>query len=705
MNKPVPEKLIEKVYTTCRGCGHGGCGIFVVKENGRPVRVEGDRSHPVSKGYSCKKAHGSLLLQDHKDRLTHPLKRIGNRGEGKWEQITWDEALTVIAEKFNQIKRESGAEAVCFGHGTGRDFHHYLYRVTNTFGTPNILTPGHMCYLPRIAICKLLGLDVPFVDYDNDPECLLVWGCNHLNSNADEYKAVNMANTLRKAKTVVCIDPRRTKVAEKAHYWLKIRPGTDAALAMGFLNVIINENLYDHHFVEHYTTGFEKLRERVQEFTPSRVSEITWIPESQIIEVARLYATTKPAALQWGVAIEQNVNCVDADRATLYLVALTGNLDVPGGNVIFDHSPVMTVPEFSLAKLMPPEQKAKMLGADKYKLGATIGRLTPHALWDSIQHGTPYKTRALMTFASNILLIRENAHRVYDAIKQLEFFVSVDVFHTPTTQMADIVLPAATWMEHDTVADFWKNHGHSFPRVKIMDPPGEAWSDKKILNELGKKLGLQEYFWNDVDESLDYILEKAGLTWDEFKRSPGLTTPVRFRKYEAEGFRSTSGKLDFYIQQYEDWGYDPLPSFTEPNEGPASSPEFVAKYPLVLTTGQRILNFFGSDHRHSEYLRKSHPDPVADINPDTALRYGIQKDDWIYIESPRGKAKFRANVTEDIIPGVVAAEFAWWFPEKGGPDYGWMESNINFLTDDQGKLDPGMGATTLKGLMCRISKV
>ncbi len=699
------EQVVEKVRTNCRACGHGGCGVYVVTEDGIPVRVEGDKEHPVSKGYTCKKARGSVLLQDHKDRLRHPLRRVGDRGEGKWETISWEEALTTIAGKLNQIKAESGAEVVCFAHGTGRDFHHYLYRVSNTFGTPNIMQPGHMCYLPRVAICKVLGMGVPFVDYDNDPECLLVWGCNHLNSNADEYKAINMAKTLGKAKIVVCIDPRRTKVSQKADYWLKIRPGTDAALAMGFLYVIVNENLYDKEFVEKYTTGFEQLKERLQKFTPEYVSEITWVPESDIIDVARLYATTKPAGLQWGVAVEQNVNCVDADRALLYLVALTGNLDIPGGNVLFDHSPVMTVPEFALANKLSAEQKAKMLGADKYKLGASIGRLTPHVLWDSILDSEPYQTRALVSFANNTLLIRENSTRVLEAIKQLEFFVSIDVFHTPTTQMADIVLPAATWLEHNTVADFWKNQGHSFPRVKVQEPPGEAWADKKILNELGKALGLEEYFWDDVEESLDYILEKAGTTWDEFKNTPGMTTPPRFRKHETEGFGSADGKLEFYIHQYKDWGYDPLPNYQEPDESPKSDPEFVKKYPLVLTSGQRIYNFFGSDHRHSEFLRKTHPDPLVEIHPEDASARGIEHGDWISIESPRGKAKFKADVTDGIIPGIVAAEFAWWFPERGGPDYAWTESNINMLTDDKGKLDPGMGATALKGLMCEVSRI
>ncbi len=680
--------------------------MYVVVEDGKVVKLQPDKDHPVSKGYTCKKAYGSIELQYHPDRLLYPMRRAGARGEGKWERISWDEALTEVAGKLNQFKRESGAESVVFGHGTGRDFHRFVYRVANLFGTPNVLTPGHMCYLPRVAISKLMGMDISLCDYDSKPACVVAWGSNHLISNPDENKGINLAKTLTNGAKFLVIDPRRTKLADKADLFLQIRPATDSALALAMMHVIVKEDLYDHHFVENYTTGFEKFVERLEEYPPERAEKITWVPKEKIIEAARLYATTKPAAMQWGVGIEQNINCVDADRALIYLVALTGNLDVPGGNVIFGLPPGLPRAKFSLFDQLPPEQHAKMLGGDRYRLGATINRITPHVVWDAIEEADPYQVRAMVIFASNTLTARENARRVHDVLKnKLEYFVAVDIFPTLTTELADMVLPAATWLENDNIADYWKVHGYVFPRNKAVEPEGEARPDHLILNELGMKLGFTDHFWEDYEESLDFILEPAGLTWDEFREMPYLQTEVKYRKYEKDGFNSASGKLDFYLHKYEEWGYDPLPGYVEPPESPAREPEFVKRYPLVLITGQRIFNFFGSEHRQGDYLRRTHPDPLVEIHPDTAAARGISEGDWVQISSPRDKVRFRARIFDGIDPRVVSAEWGWWFPEKDRTDIEvQLESNINLLTEDAGGLDPGMGATNLKGLMCQVEK-
>ena len=701
--RPMPASR-TKVRTICRACGHGGCGVYVAVEDGEPVKVLPDWEHPVSKGYTCKKAHGFLELQTHPDRLLYPMGRVGERGEGKWRRLSWDEALSLLADKMNQIKTESGAESVVFGHGTGRDFHRFVYRVANLYGSPNVLTPGHMCYLPRVAICKALGMDIPLCDYDNNPRCVVAWGSNHLISNPDENKGINLAKTLRAGAKLIVIDPRGNKLADKADLWLQLRPATDSALALGLLHVIVRENLHDHDFVNNHTTGFEQLKKRLEKFPPEVVEQITWVPKEKIIQAARLYAETKPAALQWGVGVEQNINCVDADRALIYLVALTGNLDVPGGNVIFGLPPGLPRAKFSMFDQLPEGQREKLLGGDKYKLGASINRLTPHVVWDAIETGDPYPVRALVVFASNQLMARENANRVHKALKKVEFFAAVDIFKTPTTELADLVLPAATWLENDNIADYWKVHGYVFPRLKVVEPRGEAWPDHVILNELGKKLGFRDEFWDTYEESLDFILEPAGLTWDEFKKMPYLRNEPEFRKHEKRGFNSASGKLELHLTQYEEWGYDPLPDFVEPPESPAREEEFVSRYPVVLTTGHRVFNYFGSELRQSRYLRKGHPDPLIEMHPELAHAKGIEDGDWVWVETPRGRVKLRAKLFDGIDPRVVSAEFGWWFPEKGAPDYGWSESNINVLTMDGPPLDPGMGATNLKGLMCNIER-
>jgi len=671
-------------------------------KDGRAVAIAPDKDHPISKGYICSKAYGALELEYHHDRLLHPMKRAGRRGEGKWEKISWGQAFSTIADKLNQLKQVSGAESVVFAHGTGRDFHRFVYRVANLFGTPNVMSPGHMCYVPRVAICHAMGMEIPLCDYENHPGIIVAWGSDHLVSNPDENKGINLAKEVRAGSKLIVVNPRRIGIADKADMFLQVRPATDTALALGMARVIVKDELYDKKFIEDYSFGFDKFAQRIEKYDPKTVEEITWVPSNQVVEAAHLYATTKPACIQWGVGIEQNLNCVDADRSLIYLVAMTGNLDVPGGNVTFGLPPVLPRSEFSLFASLPPGQRAKMLGGEKYKLAASIGRLTPHTVWDAILDGNPYRVRALVVFASNLLLARENARRAYRALKEVEFFVACDIFKTPTTEMADIVLPAATWLENDNIADYWKIHGYVFPRVKAVEPLGEARPDHVILNELGKRLGFPEFFWDTYEESLDFILKPANLRWTQFKNIPYLRSPVEFRKYEKKGFDTKTGKFEFYLTKYEEWGYDPLPDYNEPPESPKSDTEFVKRYPLVLTTGHRIFEFFGSEHRQSPSLRKRHPDPLIEINTNKGHELGIKDGAWVRIESPRGSIRMKARLTDRIDPRVVSAEYGWWYPEREAPGFDWQESNINILTSDADRLDAGMGATNLRGLMCNV---
>ena len=690
------------VHTNCRACGHAGCGAFITLEDGKAVKIQGDKEHPISKGYLCRKARGFIQdMQYHKDRLLYPKKRVGEKGEGKWERISWDEALTTIAEKFNQIKAEDGPESVIFGHGTGRSHHRFVYRVANDFGSPNVLANGHVCYLPRLAVSKQLGMSVPIVDYDNHPACIMSWGSNTIKSNADEYIGVNLGLNLKRKPRYIVVDPQKTDLAKKAEIHLQLRPGTDVALSMAMMHVMVKEDLYDKNFVENYSTGFEQFCERLEEYSPEAAEKITWVPKEKIIEAARLFAKTKPAAIQWGVGIEHGVNCADSDRTLIFMSALTGNLDAPGGNVMFGPPPGLPRMEFCGTNFH--DNVDKMLGGNRYRLAASINRITPHVIWDAIETGEPYPVRGMIINGSNPLAVRANTSRVYESLKNIEFLVVMDIYPTPTTEMADIVLPAATWLEHNNIADYWKSHGYIFPRPKILEPPGEAMGDVEMLNKLGKYLGFEDQFWDNYEDSLDYILEPAGVTWEQFKDMDYLRNEPKFRKYETEGFKSKSGKFDFYIEQNKEWGYDPLPAHQEPPESPAREPEFVEKYPLVLTTGTRTAEYFGSEHRQSELLRKMHPYPLLNIHPDAAAARGIEDGDWIYIESPRGKVKHKANVTEDVDSRVVAAEFAWWYPEMKAPDYGFRDCSINFLTDDK-NVGPESGSTNLKGLMCQVSK-
>jgi anaerobic selenocysteine-containing dehydrogenase len=362
MNTKVGEA--RRIRTNCRACGHAGCGAYVTVKNGRAVKIEADPEHPISKGYLCKKATGFIKdLQYHRDRLHHPMKRVDERGGDKWQRISWNEALGTIAERLNGIKAESGREAVVFGHGTGRSDHRFVYRVANLFGSPNVHANGHICYLPRLAVSKQLGMPVPIVDYDNDPRCIMAWGSNTIISNADEYIGVNLGRTLNRGAKLIVVDPRATRLARKADLWLQLRPATDSALALGMMHVIVTEGLYDRELVDNYTTGFDALRERLEQYPPEVVERTTWVPAEKIVAAARLYATTTPAAIQRGVGIEHKVNCAVADRSLIYLTALTGNLDAPGGNVLFGPPPGLPRMEFCAQQFL--DRTEKMLGGTR----------------------------------------------------------------------------------------------------------------------------------------------------------------------------------------------------------------------------------------------------------------------------------------------------------------------------------------------------
>ena len=308
------------------------------------------------------------------------------------------------------------------------------------------------------------------------------------------YIGINLGLNLKRKPKYIVVDPQRTDLAKKADIHLQLRPGTDVALSMAMMHVMVKEALDDKHFVQHYTTGFEQFRERLEAYSPEVAAEISWVPKELIIKAARLFASIKPAAIQWGVGIEHGVNCANSDRTLIYVVALTGNLDVPGGNVMFGPPPELPCMEFCGQNFH--SNIDRMLGVSRYRLAASINRITPHVIWDAIETGEPYPMRAMMINGSNPLAVRVNTAHVYEALQNIGFLVVADIFPTPTTELADIVLPAKTWLEFDNIADHWKSHGYLFPRPKILKVPGEALADVEMLNELGKKLGFADQFWD-----------------------------------------------------------------------------------------------------------------------------------------------------------------------------------------------------------------
>jgi anaerobic selenocysteine-containing dehydrogenase len=698
----LPDKVVR---STCSICSRL-CGVMVHLRDGKVTKVEGDPESPVNKGRLCIKGYASAERLYHPDRLKHPLKRAGARGEGNWKRISWDEALETIAGAMNRAKQRYGAESVVFVQGAPKGFGPYFERLRNLFGTPNMVTAAHVCSVPRrIAAYVTYGQSAATGpdqagDLDYPPASVMLWAVNTAISDLPGY--VRLEGAITQGTKLVVVDPRKTNFASRADLWLQPRPGTDLALALAMINVILNEGHYDKSFVSQWTYGFDKLWRHVQGNTPKWAENITWVPAEKIEAAARLYATTKPACIRDGNGFEESINSVQTARAIAILRTVTGNLGVPGGEVDWGDLPLGKMSEFILHDKLSQEQRNKMIGADMGIAPFPPSWIAlPQLVANTILSEKPYPVKVLCIQGSNPLVTWSNVEEVYRALMKLDFFYVADLVMTPTAEIADIVLPAATYLEVNDVAARAPFLGI---RQKVAQV-GESWSDQKIINELGKKLGFEDYFWDDVEEALDLLLRPAGITFEELKRLGGIKVSREYRRHERGGFNTPTGKAEIYSTLFEQWGHAPLPEYHEPPETPYSAPELLHDYPLILTSWH-LYPYHHSDNRHLAVLRGVEPEPIIEINPKTAAELGVEEGDQVYIETKRGRIKQRVMLTEGIHCRVVGVSYGWWFPEQGVDSlHGWQESNINVLTSSEPPYNPEIGSTNLRGILCRVYKV
>lgn len=496
----------KTVKSTCRMC-HGVCGVLIHLKGDRVIKVTGDPDCPTSNGYICAKGKASVDLLYHPDRLQFPLKQVGIKGENKWARTSWDEALDTIADQFNAVKREYGVESIAAMQGTGRPYSGLFRRLFNCLGTPNLTGGAHICYYPRQRASRMTCGMLPVCDFYGFggvyPKCVVVWGCNISRTGAaDGMCGHQLVQTIRRGAKLIVVDPRKIAIAAKADYWMQIRPGTDGALALGMMNVIVQEQLYDKAFVQKWTVGFDKLAERVKDYSPEKVEGITWIPKEQIREAARMYSTTKPACILWGNALDQSINSFQTIRALLLLRGITGNIDIPGGDVFWE-SPRDIVPQchypphpnLQLPEKVSSEMRAKAIGSGRFKALDPI--VHPPTFWDTVLSEKPYPVRALFIMGANPLVTQSNALKVEQGLRKIEFTVVSEMFMTPTAQLANLVLPTSSWLEQDDIADIhfiWC----ALVRQKVAQI-GECRDDKQMMIDLAKRLGLEEFFpWKDV---------------------------------------------------------------------------------------------------------------------------------------------------------------------------------------------------------------
>jgi len=723
------------------GC-HGSCGQKLFVKDGKLIKVEGDEDNPWNQGRSCPRVLALTQYAYHPDRITRPLKRIGRRGEGRFEPISWDEAFDTCEAKLKNIREQYGAESVVFCQGTGRDVGGPISFMAYNYGSPNWVQlglSGQSCYTPRLGGMKATIGDFCVLDasqflpkrYDDPqwkvPKVIVVWGQNPPPTCPDGFFGHWVVDCMQRGSQIISIDPRHTWMSTRAKYHLQIRPGTDGAMALGMLNVIINEGLYDKAFVEKWTYGFEELRQRVQQYPPSKAAEITWVPENLIVEAARLYASAKPAAIQWGVPIDMNPQGHAVSQAITHLWTITGNIDVPGGNVIARPSHGVTTYPYSteeLVGLYGQELVDKLnklrIGCDRYPMVKGFrGWAQPDDVIDQIDTGKPYPVKAAWIQTANILggqAARAKFH--YTALKRPDFVVVVDLFHNPTSMaLADIVLPAATFAEKDSFRSWWAPLGVIHKVIQV----GECKSDWEINLEMANRLNPNCKF-KTVKELINSRLAVAGKDFDTMAAGKCWEMPPDghfskpYHRHERgllrldgkPGFNTETGKVELWSKAFESWGLDPLPYFDEPPQSPVRTPELYRKYPLIMITGARSSLFFHSEHRMIPWLREKNPEPYVEVHPETAKQFNVGDGEWICLENDLGRVKRKVRVSLRVHPKMVHTLHSWWMPEMKGPEpdlFGVWDYQINQIVPGPQHSASGFGGGQYKTTLVKLTRM
>ena len=723
--------MTETRRTYCGMC-HPRCGLILEMENGRAVRVKGDKNHPITRGMICPR--GRLMIDHlyHPDRINYPLKRKGDRGSGRWEQMGWDQALDEVADKLGELRDKYGAETLAFTHGTKRTYHWDERRFYNLFGSPNICGANNVCMCPSQAVEYATYGGFSWGDV-RKTKCLVLWGHGASQSNPGLFGQITIAK--KNGARLIVVDPRRIREAEMADIWLPIRPGTDVALMLGWLRIIIDEESYDREFVDNWTVGFNDLKKAVADYTPGKVAEITWLTPDQVVKSARMYALTRPAMITWGFGIDkQGVNATQAARARGLLRAVTGNLDIPGGEPLGWADPVgkiITGDKLEFNEAIPAEQRAKQLGADEYPLFGFPGwerneaanRKLPsdymhppmadqtcvaHArsVFDAMRTGKPYPVKAAISVASNPLLSLPDVRKTHEALKALDLYVVGEFYITPSAALADYIFPICSTVE---TTELWYSPDFCVACPRGIDPLHERRNTYEFWRGLALRLGQAEHWlWETIEGVWDYCLAPVDLTFEKLIEQNGLFGRREYKRYETHGFGTPSGKVELRSSTFEALGCEPLPVYRKMPQSPDGTPELFRKYPLVLITGSRFMPMYHSEQRQIESARKKRPDPLITLHPETAGKLGLNEGDRVRVEAPHGSVRMFLHISDMVDPRMADADHGWWFPERSEAEpelFGVFESNVNLLCPSGPEYcSPEIGGWPHTGLLCRIEK-
>lgn len=694
----------------------GGCAVQVtVDKEGKLVDLVSLQGAPY--GALCVRGKHAPEVIYSPDRLLKPLIRVGERGKGEFREATWDEALDFAAERMKSIRDKDGPQALASHSGRG-GFEQSVVDFTGggdtvcskllwPFGSPNTASVSSVCFtsfgiLAPMTTMGLLGKQLE-PDLENC-KSIVFWGTNPA-TDSPPFMFARLIKAQKKGTKVIAIDHMRSDIAQRADQWLAVRPGTDGALALGLLHVIIEEKLYDKEFVERWTIGFTELKEYVREFPAERVEEITGVPGKVVKALARELAATKNTSLRAYTGLEYSNSGVQSIRAIYILWAIIGNLDVPGGLLI---NPIPKHPmepvQFSRPEGVLP------IGAAKYPL---FYELTGCAQFmefpKAVLEGQPYPIKGLLINGASILTSYPQVDLWAKALHKLEFLLVIDRFMTKDALYADVLLPATTYFENTS---YQRYPGYVRLRRPVIKPLGEARNDLFIIAALAERLGYGHLFPQNEEEMLQRAF--AGNP-EQLKRvlyaEDGLALPSSERQYQKYakgvlrsdgqvGFETPSRKLEITSSLLEKYGYDSLPVYVEPHEGKFGNSKLYKEYPLTLNTGARIHSTFRSQHLNIPGLLKLQDKPHVIINPEDAAARGIKGEDRVVIRSLRGSVVFYAKITDRIPKGVVEVNVG-----GGGPigAKAWQEGNANVLTDFYNR-DPISGFPVFKALLCEIEK-
>jgi cysteine desulfurase NifS len=699
-----------------------GCWVGIRVDDGKLVDIREDTGHPL--GMICRRGRHAPEIVHSEHRLRYPMKRVGPKGSHEFERISWDDAYDIITARLNEYKQESGPESVAIYTGRGA-FELSLCDVFQPkdvgvssasnvlfpFGSPNTMGVGALCYVsfamiaPHVTMGRMLVN--MFSDMENS-EMIVVWGANPA-TDSPPLDMHRLEAAAARGADIVVIDPRQTEtIARTGAQWIPIRPGTDGALALGVIEVMIEEDLFDDDFARNWCHGFDELAGYVQHFTPEVAESITGVPAGTIRDLARRIYRANGACPVMYTGLEYSNSGIQAIRAVLTLFALAGQLDVPGGtglSTLGNHFPI------NRSCNQPNPDLDRAVAREKFPIYSNYrGESHASGLVDSVLNGDPYRIRALLIHGASILTSWPQTAVWRETLSKLDFLVCIDRQLTADAAYADIVLPATTMFEIDS----YMVYGPIFRlRKRLIEPVGEARNDYLIMAELAERLGYGHLYPQTEDELIRFALQGSGYTPEDVEAAGGwvkLPTPMmEYKKWEKGGLRedgkpgfdTPTGKFEIFSTTLEDYGYEPLPKYTEPIEGPRANPAMAEEFPLVFNSGARPQTDFRSQHHGIKGLSKDNPEPTVELNTKDAEARGIAAGDLVEVRTRRGAIRFRARVSDDILKGAVECNMGGGTPV--GPK-AWRESNVNELTDIT-NYDEISGFPVYKALLCEVEKV